>query len=55
MGLTISWLRILECNTMLLPNPALPFPFHTEAVMGQCPGTSHPPSSTHAELIVSLP
>lgn len=26
MGLTISWLRILEYNTTLLPNPALPLP-----------------------------
>lgn len=51
MGLTISWLRILT----LLPNPAPPFPPHTEAGTGQCPGTSHPPSSIHAELVVSLP
>lgn len=43
MGLTTSWLGILDDNTTLLLSQALALPPHTEDDMGQCPGGTLPP------------
>lgn len=54
MGLTASWLGILDDNATLLLSPALALLPCAEDGTSQRPGTARPPSFIHPERVVSF-